>query len=451
MLRVTGLTSCVTVVSMIITPFVETAEYLEALNDITLGTGLLNDIADSMSFAMTEVPNLAELGSSLTGLARPDTDHPQQLTQEQRDHAQLAEAFFLSPIGFSLDEMRGLPRLAAALVDGDRASRSVNSETTRTPLNSDNVTTTRTKTFSLRGLSGFDQAEMERLAETIAEGVANTAAYGFRTKNPLVSALAAVGGQRDMKPEEALPEAVTHLLDPLGVFSQQQTSQEASSLTNMKGGEEEAVEQKVEEEVQKQEESQQRPEEKELEQQVEEQVERQANNATTYEEKPEGDQVDIEPSRSPIEAALEEKVIEDEFGSSKGDDEQETLAEALTEVATEESGLPEIIESSSTETSTDDDEEIEQDEEEDGKSPQRFFFWSRTNPFGAFQPVTDMWYLTNWAFLNPLAMIEWKAFAFNQCMSILNNKELCLKSLKVEPNAVNHGGTNSAWKPSTAP
>lgn len=444
MLRVTGITSCVAVVSMAVSPFVETAEYLEALNDITLGTGLLNDIADSMSFAMTEVPNLAELGGSLTGLARPDTDHPQQLTQEQRDHAQLAEAFFLSPIGFSLDEMRGLPRLAAALVDGDRASRSVNNETTSmTTLNTDGLTSTRNKTFSLRGLNGFDQAEMERLAETIAEGVANTAAYGFRTKNPLVAALAAVGGPKDIKAEEALPQAVTHLIDPLGLFSQQ-TSQE-TPLTNTKGAEEEVVEQKAEEEFHKQEESQ-RPEDKELEQQVEEQVERQVNE--TPEGKPEGDQVDLEPSRHPMEAALEEKVIEEEFGGSTGD-EKETLAEALTEVATEES-VPEVIESSSTEASNDD-EEIEQDEEEDGKSPQRFFFWSRTNPFGIFQPVTDMWYLTNWAFLNPLAMIEWKAFAFNQCMSILNNKDLCLKSLKVEPNAVNHGGTNSAWKPSTAP
>lgn len=367
--------------------FVETAEFLGALNEITLGNGLVNDIADSVNFALTEVPSLTELGGSLTGLARPDTDQPQQLSQAERDHAQLAEAFFLSPIGFSLDEMRGLPRLASALMDGERASRSIN--TTNERIN---------KAFSsLRGFNGFDQAEMERLAESIAEGVANSA-YGFRNKNALLAALASVYGQ-DIKSEETASSTVSQWIDPLGLFSSQEIPEKK---------EEEVQEQEEKEEVENQAEKEVEQEaEKEIDQQAveeqEQQVERQAEETETP------DQIPTEE-----EAAFEEKVIEEEFG----DNEEET---------------------------------DEQDEEEDGKAPQRFFFWSRTNPFGIFQPATDMWYLTNWAFLNPLAMLEWKAFAFNQCMSILNNKELCLKSLKVEPNAVNHGGTNSAWKPSTAP
>lgn len=448
MLRVSGTATCVAVVSvMVMSPLVETAEFLGALNEITLGTGLVNDIADSVGFAMTEVPSLAELGGSLTGLARPDTDHPQQLTQEQRDHAHLAEAFFLSPIGFSLDEMRGLPRLASALVDGDRASRSVNSTTSSsTIMNSDGTTSTsNNKIFSLRGLSGFDQAEMERLAESIAEGVANSA-YGFRTKNPLVAALAAVAGQGNPKSEEAVPSAVSQLIDPLGLFSQKpQEKTENDKLAEQEV--EQAAEQQAEQEFEK-DEKPQLTEEQQLEQQVEQQTEQQVERQAEQqpEVKPE-DQVD-EPH--PLEAAVEQQVIEEEFGgsmSSSTDAEDEPMAEAIAEVAAEEAE-PEATESSET---AEDSDEAEQDEEEDGKSPQRFFFWSRTNPFGIFQPATDMWYLTNWAFLNPLAMIEWKAFAFNQCMSILNNKELCLKSLKVEPNAVNHGGTNSAWKPSTAP
>ncbi|XP_022587273.2 histone H3.v1 [Cyclospora cayetanensis] len=383
--------------------YAESAEFLSTLGDMTLGAGLLDDMGGSVVTAAADIPHmLVTGGESLASLASLNPERWQQLTPEQHEHAEMSHAFFLSPFGTSPQEAQALPRLVTAFLE-QRAETSSGS-TGRTnkdkngsgssddrgnangsqTSNSRSSSGSRGTSFPLRGVPVMDQAQLEALAEAIAEGVANSTVYGFRAGNPLLAAAAAA---KNVKLEAPSPAAaVAQLLDPLN-FLQLQQQAEGDSQRQEKG-----EKQQEESEEQQQEESDEQQQEESEEQQQEE---------------------------------------------GKQEEQHDGVAEADEQV-----GLTDTVEEAS---------ETKQPQEsgEQGSSPLRF--WSRTNPLGYLQPLADNLYLLKWAAINPLAMLEWKALVFGQCMAIYQNEELCTRFLNVGPNAINHGGTNSPWIPSTSP
>ncbi|KAL8425369.1 hypothetical protein Efla_003597 [Eimeria flavescens] len=469
----------------------EAADFLGALSDLTLGAGLVEDLAGSVASA-AELPSLQDLGEAVRAAAGLDADQLQQLTQEQKQHIDLAQSFILSPFSVSREEVRGLPRLSVDLTGGDD-----------TPTRSSNGSSSSSSglpkfPFSLRGY-GLDTAELERLAEAIAEGVANSATLGLRT-NPLAIAAAAAAAAARKAAAMAVPSvekrqddgaaaaghkhpgsstatAVANLVDPLGllnlpqqaVLQKKQAELQAElqkTLLDLRNDQQlkqqlEQQQQQLEEQQQQLEEQQQQLNEQQqllqqhqlrqqlqqqllLEQEKEKQLLSQRKEAGIAGEAADRELFGVRlgsadrqlPSAAAAAAAAADTSSEAETQAAPAV-EREAAAGAADKPAAE-GGEAAVVGAAAADvvneggapaaSSSDAEGGAEQGGEE--KGPQRF--WSRNHPFGPLQPASDVVYLLKWSLLNPLAILEWKKYSFGQCMDIYKDPDLCANYLKHE-------------------
>lgn len=69
--------------------------------------------------------------------------------------------------------------------------------------------------------------------------------------------------------------------------------------------------------------------------------------------------------------------------------------------------------------------------------------WSMSAPLGPMQSVADMAYFLKWAVKNPAALLHWNVFAYEQCLSLIDDPDTCVNALKTEALAINNGGMNT--------